>query len=151
MNEYKVSLAEVWDVMSEQIESGGEVKFSPKGVSMLPLIKEGRDSVILKKPPEKLKKYDVALYRRENGDFVLHRVVAVNGGSYTMCGDNQYYREKNVPKDAVLAIMTGLYQNGKYISVTDKEYLSYSKKQVMRQYARYIYYSIKRKLLKKRG
>lgn len=143
MNEYKVHLSEVWEVMSEQLTAGGEVKFSPKGISMLPLIMEGRDSVVLKKAPDTIKKYDVVLYRRQNGDFVLHRVVAVKADSYTMCGDNQYYREKNVPNDAIMAVMTGLYQGDKYISVTDSEYIRYSKTQVKRQFARYVYYRLK--------
>lgn len=137
MNEYKVHLSEIWGLMQEQIENGGEVKFSPKGISMLPLIKEGRDSVILKKAPDHLKKYDVVLYRRANGDFVLHRVVGAKKNSYIMCGDNQYTYEKDVSKDSILAIMTGLYQGDEYISVTDKEYISYSKKIVRKQYVRY--------------
>ena len=137
MNEYKVHLSEIWDVMQEQIENGGEVKFSPKGISMLPLIEEGRDSVILRKAPEKLKKYDVALYRRANGNFVLHRVVGVKNDCYIMCGDNQYAYEKNVSNDSILAIMTGLYKGDNYISVTDNEYITYSKRIVRKQYIRY--------------
>ena len=137
MNEYKVHLSEIWGLMQEQIENGGEVKFSPKGISMLPLIKEGRDSVILKKAPDHLKKYDVVLYRRANGDFVLHRVVGVKKDCYIMCGDNQYSYEKNVSKDSILAIMTGLWQGDKYISVEDAEYISYSKKIVRKQHIRY--------------
>ena len=146
MNEYRVHLSEIWDVMQEQIEYGGEVKFSPKGISMLPLIKEGRDSVILKKAPDKLKKYDVALYRRANGDFILHRVVGLNNDGYIMCGDNQYVYENSITNDNILAVMTGLWQGDKYISVTDDEYISYSKKIVRRQYFRHIILIIKARI-----
>ena len=137
MNEYKVHLSEIWDLMQEQIENGGEVKFSPKGISMLPLIEEGRDSVILKKAPDRLNKYDVVLYRRANGNFVLHRVVGVKKDSYIMCGDNQFSYEKNVKPNSILAIMTGLYQGDKYISVSDTEYITYSKRIVRKQNIRY--------------
>ncbi len=143
MNEYKVHLSDLWEIMSEKLDSGGEIKFSPKGISMLPLIKENRDSVILKKAPEKPNKYDVVLYRRIGGEFVLHRIVKAHTGFYTMCGDNQCSYERNVPKDAILAIMTGLYQGDKFISVTDKDYIKYSKKQVRKQFLRLQYLRIK--------
>lgn len=42
---------------------------------MYPMLRNGEDVVVLKKPEGRLKYLDVALYRRSNGDFVLHRVV----------------------------------------------------------------------------
>lgn len=137
MNEYKVSLNDIWDIMNEKLCDGGEVKFSPKGISMLPLIKEGRDSVVLKKRPSKPKKYDVVLYKRANGDFVLHRIIAVRNGVCTMCGDNQISREKNVPLSSVYAIMTGLYHGDEYVSVNDRSYIRQSKQIVRKQCVKY--------------
>ena len=42
------------------------------GVSMLPMLKNRRDSIIVSKKTERLKPLDVALYKRGN-DYVLHR------------------------------------------------------------------------------
>ena len=46
------------------------------GTSMLPLIRDRRDTIIVTPPSGRLRKHDVALYRR--GDrYILHRVVDV--------------------------------------------------------------------------
>lgn len=135
----KVPLDELWPVMAEQIASGGSVHFSPKGTSMLPMLRQNIDSVILTKADRKLKKYDLPLYRRENGQFVLHRVVDVKNDSYTMCGDNQYLREYGIKDEQILAIMEGFYRGDTYVSSSDKKYRSYCKKQVTKQHLRSVY------------
>ena len=93
MRKHTTELAELMPLICEKLEEGREVTFSPHGSSMLPLLKEGRDTVTLAKPAGKLKKYDIPLYRRENGQFVLHRVVRV-GDTYTCIGDNQFERAR---------------------------------------------------------
>ena len=128
-----VQLDELWPVMAEQISAGGSVRFGPKGTSMLPMLRQNIDSVILRKADRRLKKYDLPLYRRENGQFVLHRVVGVKKDSYTMCGDNQCQYEYGIKDEQILAIVEGFYRGDTYISVNDKKYLSYCKKQVAKQ------------------
>ena len=88
----EIGLKDLWPIIEEKLENGGEVTINPGGISMKPLVVAGRDSVILEKAPKALKKYDVALYKRKNGQFVLHRVVGIKNGAYVMCGDNQYIR-----------------------------------------------------------
>ena len=132
----KVKLEELWPVMSEQIEMGGSVRFGPKGVSMLPMLRQGTDTVVISKAPDKLKKYDLPLYRRPDGHFVLHRVVAVNADGYTMCGDNQVIRERGVPHEWILAVVTGFYRGDRYVDINDAEYKSYCRKRVRAQYCR---------------
>lgn len=123
--------------MKEQLEDGKTVVFAPKGTSMLPMLRQGIDNVVIKKAPAALKKYDLPLYLRENGQFVLHRVVAVEKNSYTMCGDNQFQREYGVKQESILAVAVGFYRGDKYISCDDAEYLRYCKKQVLKQRLRY--------------
>jgi hypothetical protein len=62
-------------IITEKISSGGEVSIPITGKSMYPTLKQGRDYAVLKKAPEHLEKGDIPFYRRENGCFVLHRVV----------------------------------------------------------------------------
>ena len=80
--------------MSEQtfeqvLEEQGTLVYTNVGNSMLPLIREGRDLIILKKPEGRLKKYDVPLYKRDSGQYVLHRVLKVRESDYVICGDNR--------------------------------------------------------------
>ncbi len=101
----------------EIIDQKGMFLYAPTGTSMLPLIREGIDTVKLVKITKKLKKYDVVLYKRANNQFVLHRIVKVNKDGFNMLGDNQFHIEKGVPKDSVIALMDGLFRQDKYISM----------------------------------
>lgn len=126
--------------MKEQIDSGKTVVFAPKGTSMLPLVRQDIDRVVLAKAPKKLKKYDLPLYLRENGQFVLHRVVGIDKNGYIMCGDNQTEREYGITDEQILALACGIYRENEYISFDDKKYVNYCKKQVLKKriYAVYI-------------
>lgn len=129
----KVSLEDLWPVMEEQIKAGGSVRFSPKGISMLPMLRQGLDSVEISAAPPRLKKYDLPLYRRPDGHFVLHRVVDIKSDGYVMCGDNQQIREYGVQPEWILALMTGFYRGEQFISADDPRYIRYCKKRVAGQ------------------
>ena len=129
----QISLSELWPVMEEQIENGKTVVFAPNGTSMLPLIRPNTDKVMLKKAPEQLKKYDIPLYLRENGQFVLHRVVGLDGDGYVMCGDNQYRREHGITDGQILAVACGVYKGNDFMQFDGREYMRYCKKQVAKK------------------
>ena len=96
------------------------------GVSMLPLLRQGRDLFILeKKGPERCRVGDVVLYRRGE-KYVLHRVVEVREKDYVILGDNCVAREYGITDDDVIAVMTGFVRSGKEHSVTDFGYRLYS-------------------------
>lgn len=117
-------LEELMPLMKECLSAGKSFRFSPRGVSMLPLLREGKDSVLLSPLPEKLRKYDVPLYRRDDGKYVLHRIVAV-GGTYTCIGDNQFVYEPGLRQDQMIAVMTGFYRGEKFHSVDEAGYKLY--------------------------
>lgn len=127
MNNQDVYLSEAIDVIEEILNGGGEFQMYPRGISMLPLIVQERDSVVLKKrsgPPAR--KWDIAFYRRENGQFVLHRVMKVcQDGTYVMCGDNQISFEKNVLPEQIIGYVDQLYRKGKKVSFRSLRYKVY--------------------------
>ena len=85
----QVRLQQMYNVMEEMLNSGGTVNFNPRGYSMCPTLRNDGDRVVIKKI-NSLKKYDLPLYIRPDGSFVLHRVISVNkDGTYNICGDNQ--------------------------------------------------------------
>ena len=108
----------------EQLAAGESVKFTPQGTSMKPMILGGRDQVIISPKPEKWKKYDISLYQRDNGQYVLHRIVKV-GQTFTCIGDNQYEYEEGVRPDQTIAIATGFVRKGKTYSTTQMSYRVY--------------------------
>lgn len=88
------------------------------GSSMWPLLRDRRDTIVVERPCAPLKRFDIALYRR--GDrYVLHRVVDVQAGSYTMLGDNCANKEFGVPSDAVIGVLTELYRGEHHLDARD--------------------------------
>ena len=59
----------------------GKLVYKTRGVSMEPMLRQNRDLVVIRVPSSRLKKYDVALYKRGD-NYVLHRVVGVGDGHY---------------------------------------------------------------------
>lgn len=77
--------------------------------------------MVLSPVPERLRKYDIPFYRRDNGQFVLHRIVAV-GDTYTCIGDNQFRLERGVRQDQMIAVVTSFTRGGRQIPVTNPIY-----------------------------
>ena len=108
----------------EQQEAGRNVRFSPMGISMLPMLRQGIDTVTLSPLPEKLRKYDLPLYRRDNGKYVLHRIVEAED-TYTCIGDNQFEKETGLRHDQMIAVVTSFSRGDREIPVTALSYRLY--------------------------
>ena len=124
LSEKQYRLEDLLPLILEGLESGKTVRFSPRGISMLPMLRQGIDNVILSPVPEKLKKYDLPLYRRTSGQFVLHRIVEA-GDTYTCVGDNQFALEPGLRHEQMIALVTAFTRGDKLISVTDPRYRAY--------------------------
>lgn len=103
-----------------ELKTKGIAVFVPGGNSMWPTLKNGGQSVIIVPKTQRLKKYDVALYRTGES-YVLHRVMEVTDTGYTMCGDSRFDFEYGIPESAVVGVMQGFYRGRKYISAEDKK------------------------------
>ena len=126
MSRIAIDLNEAWPLISEVIESDGEFRLYPRGTSMMPLIREGIDSVLLVKARD-VSKNDMVFYKRENGQFVLHRAVKIKKNSYVLCGDNQFKLEKGIRQENVLAVVKGFYRDELYVDENNEEYRKYLK------------------------
>lgn len=112
--------------IEEAIEKYGVYSCRPMGTSMFPTLDTSRDTVLLRKKDGRLKKYDVALYRRPDGTCVLHRVMALEENGYTMCGDNQVRLERGVPEECVFAYLEGIYRGEKkYVPCDGRAHRAY--------------------------
>lgn len=148
--------SELETIIREKIDKGAEVTIQPRGTSMLPLIRQGVDEVILKRPEGRLKKYDIPFYKRKNGQFVLHRIVKVRKDDYVLCGDNQTVYEYGITDDMIIAVVCGIKRDGKVIKPDNPEYLQYCKGHVRKQkikgkfiWIRSVLSRIKRKIIQK--
>lgn len=105
----------------ETLTKNGILAFVPKGDSMWPFIKNGKQTVVIKPASNPLKKYDVCFYERADGTFVLHRIIDFYDDGYIVIGDSQMTKEK-VKFEQVFGVMTEFYKGKKVISVTDEGY-----------------------------
>lgn len=109
----------------EELLQRGSCTYFNVGTSMMPLLRQRKDLIHLVRPEGRLKKYDVPLFKRDNGQYVLHRIVAVRPDSYVLCGDNQIYKEKGITDRQIIGVMDGITRNGKYFPVTSLRYRMY--------------------------
>jgi hypothetical protein len=117
-------MQDLMPVFKEMLDQGKTVRFSPRGVSMLPMLRQGKDTVTLSPVSGKLKKHDIPLYRRDDGAYVLHRIIAV-GKTYTCIGDNQYIYEPGVRDDQIIGVVTSFTRGKREYTVTDWRYRLY--------------------------
>lgn len=133
MREVHTQMNTLVPLFRERLAAGQKVKFSPMGISMLPMLRQGIDSVVLSPVPEKLRKYDLPFYQRDTGEYILHRIIAV-GETYTCMGDNQFTPEPGIRREQMIGLVTEFYRGEKRYSVEDLSY---------RQYCRIWYHSRK--------
>ena len=117
-------MEQLMPVIQECLEAGQGVRFYPRGISMMPMLRQDIDSVWIEPIRKPLRKYDLPLYRRDNGKYVLHRIVEV-GETYTCLGDNQYSPEPRIREDQLIAVVTAFYRGERKCSVTNPGYRLY--------------------------
>ncbi len=125
-NRITISLKEIYPIIKEKIESNGIVRLPITGTSMLPLLVWDRDSVEIVKC-HKPEKCDIIFYRRDDGQFVLHRIVGKDENGYILCGDNQWVKEYNIQNRHIIGVVSSIIRKNKQFAVTKLSYRIYSK------------------------
>ena len=109
--------------LEQLLKEGNIIRIKPQGYSMYPLFIPGRDEALIESvEPSKLRKGDVALYRRDQGILVLHRICRIHASGFYMVGDNQYEIEGPLRKDQIKGKLIGFVRNGKEFSVRNPLY-----------------------------
>ena len=134
------------DILSaeEALAKKGFYPTTVVGVSMLPLLRQNVDTVIIEPLTAPAKKYDVVLFRRD-GQLVLHRIVAVEEDCYIIRGDNAPGIDR-VPPSHLLGKMTQFTRSTKQYSVNGLGYKLYSRLHTGLFPLRQLLFKIKRRL-----
>lgn len=98
------------------IAERGELIYTNVGDSMYPLI-QPRDLLVIKKADRPLRRLDIPLYKRDSGQYVLHRIVQKRKNEYVMCGDNRTVREYGITDRHIIGVLTDIIRDGHKISV----------------------------------
>ncbi|HBF14394.1 MAG TPA: hypothetical protein DDW30_01665 [Clostridiales bacterium] len=112
--------------IERQLAEQGFYVSTTVGCSMRPMLRNRRDRVIvLPIGDERLKKYDLPLYRRPDGKYILHRIIGVRDGKYVIRGDNTYAKEY-VPDAWVLGYVSEFYRGKRHVLSTARSYRFYA-------------------------
>lgn len=106
----------------EQLEQQGFLLYGISGTSMMPLLRQKTDVVLIEPIQNKIRARDVVLYRRDNGQYVLHRVLKIRKDDYVICGDHQYHPEYGITERHILGVMTAVIRDGVKLDITDLRY-----------------------------
>lgn len=77
------------DSLLSVLQEGQEVPLLIVGHSMEPFLIHERDMVLLSPTHSGIKKGDIVLFRRKDGQYILHRIYKIKGDDVYSVGDNQ--------------------------------------------------------------
>lgn len=116
-----------YPVVRQMLDEGKDVDFTVTGNSMWPLLKHGRDRVVLTScGAEDIRKGDVILFEALPSKFLLHRVTRVSHSCFETTGDYNTFRDGSFPKSCVI---------GKAVRITRKGRTYESASALMRFYS----------------
>ena len=125
--EWLIEGDELLALIRDRLGAGQIVRYLPfRGVSMMPMLRQGVDTVELSPLPEKMKKYDLPVYQYPSGKVVMHRIVDVKDDCYICLGDNTYVYERVTP-DMMIGLVSAFKRGDKRIEVTNPAYRLYAK------------------------
>lgn len=104
--------------VKEAIREGHTVTINVKGYSMRPFLEHCRDKVRLA-PFTDLKVGDAVLAEFSPDDYVLHRIVEIDGDVVVMMGDGNLRNKEVCGKEDVVGVVTHYIRRGKTIPASD--------------------------------
>ena len=108
--------------IEEVLNEKGFIAAHPIGFSMRPFLRAD-DTVVLVKIEGNITPWDVVLFKRDDGVFVLHRVIKVSESAVLTRGDFELNFDAPVKKENVLAVMTEYYRGKKHVLTDDPKYI----------------------------
>ena len=120
-----IYIAEYDALIREVLASGGEFRLYPRGTSMLPLIRQGIDSVALRTLDRPPRKFDILFYRRSDGSYILHRVKEVTKDGLVLWGDNHTVLEYGVRDDMIIGYAARIFRGETELDCQSLKYRAY--------------------------
>lgn len=114
----KIPFADLYPIIYEQLNNHRDVVIPVTGWSMQPTMYHLESDVTFTLPNLPLKENDIALFRMNNGKFIMHRVVKIyTDGSYKFQGDNNWTCEDHIQPNQIIATVKSFTRKGKTIDV----------------------------------
>ena len=112
--------------IEKQLKEQGYHVSTTVGWSMYPMLRNRRDRiVVLPKGEARLKKFDLPLYHRPDGKYILHRIIGVEKDHYVIRGDNTYVKEY-IPEEWIIGYVSEFYRAERHVLASSKWYRFYA-------------------------
>ena len=111
--------------IKQELLSGKPIITQTKGVSMRPLLLEGKSYVVVESVNRDLQVGDLPLFIRSDGSYIIHRLVKIEGNRYYTLGDNCFNGEVST-REQIIGVVKEINRKGVLFSVNNKKYLRYS-------------------------
>lgn len=103
---------EFFSAVCQTLEEGTDVDFTVTGNSMWPLLRHGRDRVILR-GTDGIKKGDIVLFEALPSKYLLHRVTRVYVSCFETAGDFNAFYDGKFPVSCVVGKAVRIIRKGK--------------------------------------
>ena len=120
-----IYLSDYEELIREVLASGGEFRLYPHGTSMLPLLRQGIDSVALRTLDRPPRKFDILFYKRRDGSYILHRVKEVTPDGLILWGDNHTMLEYGVRDDMIIGYAARIFRGDTELDCRSLRYRLY--------------------------
>lgn len=115
----KIFFAEV----ERQLAEGHTVTIKVKGHSMTPLLRDGRDSVVVRAVRSEDIKLGQLMFFRYRGAWVMHRLCRIDGECLTFAGDGNYRKQESVLRsDVVATVIAVRRKDGRVVSCDSRRW-----------------------------
>ena len=110
-----MSSEEYFNLLKEQVSLGKEVSMIITGNSMSPFLEHGKDTIYFKKPERKLRRGDMVFFQRDDGKYVMHRILKITKDGFFFIGDNQTEPEGPLSEAHIFALISKVKRKGRLI------------------------------------
>lgn len=100
--------------IDRMLRSGTKVTLRTKGDSMFPFIRGGRDSVVLEYDPQP-RPGDIVLAMTDAGNYVLHRLMTVDGEAAVLMGDGNVACRESCSTGAICGKVVRIIRAGREV------------------------------------
>lgn len=135
--------------IEEVLQTEGVLVSTTVGTSMYPMLRNRKDTIVVKPCAGRLEKYDVALYKC-GSSYILHRVLKVLPNSYVIRGDNCDRKEYGITDSQILGVLVECYRGDKPLNLKGWPYKFYVRTHILLFPIWKVYRLVKR-VLKKIG
>ncbi len=112
-----IKSAELFPAISELLHNNRKVRLTVTGDSMMPFLRENTDSVELSAAAfEELHFGQIILIKRENGQYILHRLIRKMKACFYIAGDAQLWTEGPLLPEQLVAVVTNVWRGNNSVS-----------------------------------